>query len=253
MRTLLLALAVSFCGGFAAAPSAASSLVVREIVARDSAQLFRVSLVVFNARDYRVRIVDNAKPDGSPKFIRLSDAMESLHGLAGCNGGFFTRVPFDPFGLMIVGGRKFGAFDRASWMNGVLVARDGTCALEPSSSFEITPPITEALQSGPWLVRDGRSESSFEQQQIARRTFIGKSSDGRWAIGVCSACTLATLSRVLRNDAVVAAIDLTLALNLDGGPSSGLWAKAGPRNFYEPEGWAVRNFVGVFPITAETK
>ena len=207
--------------------------------------------MVFDERYQHIRIVNNAAADGTARFENISTATASLHALAACNGGFFIRTPFDPFGLMICDGKSFGTYDRDSWMNGVIVVRETGCMLETTQAFKLSPQIRDALQSGPWLVRDGHSEPMLDQQLLARRTFIARSSRGMWALGSCSACTLQTLAELLRDDAVTAKINIVQGLNLDGGPSTGLWAKNHPNDFYDPEGWAVRNFVAVFPNAPE--
>jgi hypothetical protein len=171
--------------------------------------------------------------------------MESYHCVAGCNGGFFERRPFTPVGGMISEGRRLSAVDPKNWMKGLLVVRAGHATLESSEKFQDAAEVTDLLQSGTWLVRDGKSETDSSRTQIARRTFVCSNGKGTWAIGASERCTLHELATILKSAEVTAVLDIQIALNFDGGPSTGLWLRQSPDNFYLPEKWAVRNYIGV--------
>ncbi len=219
---------------------------VREIVASAGDRRVRVTLVLFDSKDFVLRIVDNVASGEAAKYRRLASAMRSLDAVAGCNGGFFERHPFAPVGVMTSDGVRTGTLDPASWMKGLIVMRNDGPHLESTESFRDTPDIKQLLQSGPWLVRAGLAESSNDPR-MAPRTFIGRETGLRWALGLSEPCTLAELAAVLTSEPVAAALRLDQALNLDGGPSSGLWAKKREGEFSVPERWTVRNYVAVFP------
>jgi exopolysaccharide biosynthesis protein len=141
------------------------------------------------------------------------------------NGGFFREENgiFIPTGLTIVDeeviGRSFGSFAGM-----FAITLDGPelrwLAQQPYDSAE---PLLAALQSFPMLVRPG-GELGFAQEhednQRARRTVIGQDRDGRLLFIVASigTFTLHELSAYL----VGSDFNLDIAINLDGGPSSGL-------------------------------
>jgi len=245
-------LLIVFCGAFAAiafAADADSEIGVRlhDIRISHNGRTIRLSLAIFDEKKFSIRIVDNAAPGDQPRFASLAIAMDQLGCVAGCNGGFFTRHPFDPFGLMISEGREFGTFDPASWMNGLLIIRDGKTTLEPCSSLKGKSGITGLLQAGPWLIRQGTPEPNLDKDRYASRTFVCRNDHGIWAIGASDPCTPQELASLLTSAVVKDAIEIQQALNLDGGPSTGLWLKQSPANFYVREGWPVRNYVGVVP------
>lgn len=222
---------------------------MHRLTLRERDRSLALSIVVFYPERHRLRVIDNATPEGRPIHDNLRQAMKTGgRFLAGCNGGFFRRDPFAPVGFMIGDGRATGEFDPTLWMKGLLVVRGGRPALEPTQGFDATDPtITDLLQTGPWLVRDGRSEPDNNPRRHAARTFIGQGARGDWFIGVSEACSLDELARFLRLPALVSLVDVQRALALDGGPSTGLWARADGFDFYRAEAWTVRNFIGIEP------
>jgi len=206
-----------------------------------------LSLVVFTTKDFTVRVIDNSSEKDASKYPDLATAMTENGCVAGCNGGFFSRKPFAPVGGMISNGITVSRVNRHTWMKGLLVVRQGQPALELVDAFDSNTGITELLQSGTWLVREGKSETDNSRDKIARRTFIGHDAYGRWFLGASSPCTLHELAAALRAPEVHAVIDVQSALNLDGGPSTGLWLKQSPEDYYLQELWPDRNYVGIVP------
>jgi Phosphodiester glycosidase len=220
---------------------------LQELLVDSSGRGLRVSLAIFASKDFVVRVIDNLAEGDQPKFTNLADAMKACRCVAGCNGGFFERHPFSSVGLMISDGQRFGRFDPASWMKGLVVVRGGRATLESAESFQDSPGITELIQTGPWLVQAGRSESDSSRTQLARRTFICHNGHGLWAIGASDPCTLHELAKLLKGPEISAVLEVQSALNFDGGPSTGLWVEGSSDNFYLPERWPVRNYLGIAP------
>ena len=235
------------CGCRALTAKEPSLIAPQETIITVGDRNVRLTLAVFSIGQCFIQVIDNAGPNDSAKFERLVNAMEANGCIAGCNGGFFNRHPFAPVGGMISNSRRISAVKSKTWMKGLLVVRNGHPSLESVDSFHDTPDITDLLQSGTWLVRAGQSETDNSRAQVAPRTFICHDGKGRWAIGISERCTLDELAALLRNDRITAIIDVREALNLDGGPSTGLWLKGEPDDFYMPEKWPVRNYVGISP------
>ena len=192
-------------------------------------------------------VIDNGPRRAEAPYRNLADAMERLRCEAGTNGGFFDIATFQPNGLMIGQGRSVGQFDRKNWAEGVLAVRDGTPILVDRDRFELDPALTELLQSGPWLVRRGISQSGYQNDEMRRRrTFIATDGRGTWLLGYVSGSTLRELAVALRSTAISSVMPVEDALNLDGGPSSGLWIRRGaePSRYIEEE-TIVRNFIGI--------
>jgi uncharacterized protein YigE (DUF2233 family) len=96
--------------------------------------------------------------------------------------------------------------------------------------YDPAEPLVGAVQSFPLLVKPGGELGfplSADNGARARRSVIAKDRVGRILLMVAPRgyFTLHELSAWL----TASDLDLDIALNLDGGPSSGLWAAAGMR------------------------
>lgn len=235
-------------GQNASAPVPAPAPVLHALTPRVNDRSVRLWLTIFPTAHFTLRVIDNAAANGRPRYFDLAAAMKAEGCIAGVNGGFFDRDPFNPVGLMISDGRRAGVFQGQGWLRGLLVLRADGPALEESAGFDPAQPgLLGLLQSGPWLVRAGQAETDNSRAPTDKRTFIGHDGKGRWFLGYCDACSLHELAGLLRGSEVAAVIDVKSALNLDGGPSSGFWIGAGAQKFHRQEYWSVRNFIGATP------
>lgn len=135
------------------------------------------------------------------------------------------------------------------------MVRQGKAALVWENEFMAAPDITEFVQCSPWLVSDGRVwpvPAPKEPEQRNHRTFIMTDSAGRWAIGICKRAGLLELAQILVTPGIITEMKVKRVLNLDGGPSTGLWCcGADGREHFEKPGWAVRNAIVVVPRDAK--
>ncbi len=136
------------------------------------------------------------------------------------NGGFFTEE-FTATGLIVADGAASGV-SYGDFAGMLAIAEAGPelrwLAERPYSPTE---PLQFALQSFPVLVKPGGVLGyPDEDGNSARRTVIGLDDDGRFLIILTRQgnFTLHQLSQWLTNSD----LGLDIALNLDGGPSSGL-------------------------------
>jgi len=141
------------------------------------------------------------------------------------NGGYFRLEDGSaiPNGLSVVGGQGFGS-TYGEFGGMFAVTGQGPelrwLAQEPYNPSE---PLLAAIQSFPVLVKPG-GELGFPEQEednrAARRSVIAMDRDGRVVLIVASIgnFTLHRLSAYL----VGSDLDLDIAINLDGGPSSGI-------------------------------
>lgn len=141
------------------------------------------------------------------------------------NGGYFRleSESYIPNGLTVVGGERIGG-TYADFAGMFAVTGDGPelrwLAREP---YDPNEPLLAALQSFPVLVKPG-GELGFpernEDGRAARRSVIAQDRDKRVLFLVASVgnFTLHGLSVYL----VESDLDLDIAINLDGGPSSGM-------------------------------
>lgn len=136
------------------------------------------------------------------------------------NGGFFTEAN-EATGLMVVDGQASGT----SYVDfgGMLAITEAGPEIRWLVERPYTPDdsLRYALQSFPMLVKPGGVPGYLDEDgRPARRTVIGMDENGRFLIILTrrSRFTLSQLSTWL----AASDLDLDLALNLDGGTSSGL-------------------------------
>lgn len=152
--------------------------------------------------------------------LSLQQWLVDEEALAVVNGGFFTEG-FEATGLTIADGQVHGStFQGFGGMfsvdaNGPRLRWLGQQPYDPSES------LVAGLQSFPILVKpDGQGGYSDDNALRARRTVIGRDGSGRILLIVASAGTF-TLSE-LSDFLIDSDLELEVALNLDGGGSSGL-------------------------------
>ncbi|MCB8985370.1 MAG: phosphodiester glycosidase family protein [Ardenticatenaceae bacterium] len=153
-------------------------------------------------------------PQSIPQWQAETDALLVV------NGGFFTPENVAT-GLIITegvaNGSSYGDFA------GMLAIDDGGPHLRWLRERPYTPdePLLYALQSFPMLVQPGGALGFPEEDGVkARRTVIAQDRNGRvlFIFAPWGSLTLHELSRFL----VQSDLDLDIAFNLDGGPSTGM-------------------------------
>jgi uncharacterized protein YigE (DUF2233 family) len=147
------------------------------------------------------------------------------------NGGYFRREQgeFVPDGLIVSGGEAFGV--SYGEYAGMFAVGDGGPELRwlKTKPYDPAEKLRSALQSFPMLIKPG-GETGFPAESDdgirARRTVVGQDRGGRVLFLIASreSFTLRALSVYLHDSD----LGLDIAMNLDGGPSSGLML-ASPR------------------------
>jgi hypothetical protein len=141
------------------------------------------------------------------------------------NGGYFRKENerYIPNGLTVTYGEVIGS--SYGDFGGMLAITENGPELRWLAQTPYNPmePLRGALQSFPLLVKPGCEigfPSDLEDNQQARRTVIGQDTQGRILIILAPMgyFTLHQLSAYL----IASDLSLDIALNLDGGPSSGL-------------------------------
>lgn len=171
--------------------------------------------------------------DATPK--SLDAWQKQKNALMVVNGGFYSidNERYFPDGLTIVNGQASG---RSFGRGGMLAIDESRAKLrwlaqEPYNSFE---PLQAALQSFPILVTPGGGigfGAERESNASARRTVIGQDKAGRilFIVAPGGYFTLHQLSVYLTE----ADLNLDIAINLDGGGSTGILV-ANPRELISP-------------------
>ena len=203
-------------------------------------------LYLFDSRRYSLKIIDQGGVR-SQTYRDLEHAMQAHNCVAGSNGGFFGKDG-NPLGLVVADGRRSGKPNRASDLTSGVLFQDGARLriMRASSYFQNGDNPYQLLQTGPFLVENGKAVEGLSAKRHARRTFILTDGGNQWAIGYAPPTTLAQLAATLAQHKQFTPFKVQTALNLDGGSSSGLWVKRGDHlPLYLREIRPIRNFVGI--------
>jgi len=178
-----------------------------------------VYMLRLNLKEFRLDVAYHQIPQ------TLEDWHAETKALIVVNGGYFRREndKYIPDGLIIVNGEKIGSgYDEFA---GMLAITDNGAQLRwlADEPYDPNEQLLAALQSFPVLVRPGGElgfPERYEDNQQARRTVIGQDKNSRIILIVASQgyFTLHQLSVYLTESD----LNLDIAVNLDGGPSSGI-------------------------------
>jgi exopolysaccharide biosynthesis protein len=179
-------------------------------------------LIVFHPNRFAIRVVSNEEG----RYGSVADAAAAFDAVAGVNGGYF-QLDGTPVGLLISDNRTIHQFGTAKLLSGVVFVRDGKPGLVRSSRFARLKDVSEAIQSGPFLVEDGRVLTGLNNGRSAARTFVFAGSNSVWGFGICRSVTLAEMGQILSTPNLLGPTSVISALNLDGGSSTQFWARSG--------------------------
>ena len=151
---------------------------------------------------------------------QVSEWFTSARPLLAVNAGYFTE-DYHATGMIISDGTRRG--QSYTGFGGMFAVRADKVEVRwlVAKPYSPSEPLRQAVQAFPMLVHSGgKAGLSEDDGQIARRSVVGQDRKGR-IVFVVSPDAFFTLKNLA---AFLAASDLGLdtALNLDGGPSSGL-------------------------------
>ena len=111
-------------------------------------------------------------------------------------------------------------------------------------------PTQHLLQTGPFLVENDGEVQGLDDRERRPRSFIAWNGRNRWAFGVAEGATLTDLGSALAAQPLPG-MNITTALNLDGGRSSDLWVSpevsGGPVSTRRVWNRPVRNYLLLIP------
>lgn len=200
-------------------------------------------LVFFDTRSCDLRVIEQPAKEGARNLEEIARANGAL---ASCNGGYFDVPNFLTSGLQIVAGNTQGELVREPLWGCVLV-RSGVTELLPMEEFKDGTGVTDFIQCTPMYVLDGRAVQIGDGTRNSR-TFVLTDQSGHWAIGTCKNIGVQELADLLATPGIIREFAVKRALNLDGGPSTGLWWKDETgTGHYDKEKWRVKNMLLVMP------
>lgn len=145
------------------------------------------------------------------------------------NGGYFDEH-FQPTGLLIKDGLEIGSNRYDDDRSGSLIITDHPYIIDTADTPipEISPAVS-VLQSFPLLISKGLPAIKEDSNKLARRTVVAADKSGDFLIIIADKTPVSLYA--LMNTLLESDLELEIALNLDGGPSTTLSAKT--ENFEE--------------------
>ena len=162
------------------------------------------------------------------------------------NGGFFENGPNEtrfPLGLIIADGMQRNP--KVDWgSGGILLRSRDEARIVPLPAFGNEPGITEAIQSKPILVKDGKSGIYTSRPEYFNRTAVGLDASGNYiCIGAFTdngdAVSLYEFAELLIRLREIGGPSIQDALALDGGPSAHIYIPSIHKHY----GYATDNYV----------
>lgn len=220
-------------------------------------ELVRASLKRGHTPGGRAHLVF-ATPEAVTLEIELNPERSPLAKLGGdalltMNAAFFTPS-YTPTGLLVSKGRQLHPFVREAGGAGSGVVLETEAGVEMLERDEVKArdlgAARWAIQAGPRIIERGGVPGIRADDRVrAHRSFLGKDHRGRLVLGVVlgpsgfgSGPSLHELQQLLLDEALMEH-RLDFALNLDGGPSTGLYLRHPEHPLVEPEGAAVYSYL----------
>ena len=169
--------------------------------------------------------------------IPLDELAQSLDALIMINGGYFDHE-LQPVGLNVRAGEQVQAIDEQGSLSGVVMIDDaGAIQLVRRQDYAPASTLVEAIQAGPFLIDPGGERGIYSNDfKRAERSAIGMTENGRIVLLTTSEVTLFELAAILDSDpAAIGVGRFDRVLNLDGGPSCGLYLQSLPDETRLPE------------------
>ncbi len=212
----------------------------------ESPEKTEMTLVRFSESAFDVVVIGQGERSEA---VGLPELLRSVGAPAGCNGGYFEMPDFGVYGLQISNGVAIGDIGKRGPLDGALIVRHGQPAIVRSMEMDEVEGITQMVMCSPILVWGGTlTFPKTTDEPYAPRTFVATDGKGQWLIGVSKRNTLSGLADFLKTQTQVTGFTVRYAMNLDGGPSSGLWCKSvDGRELHKKEGTRVKNVIALVP------
>ncbi len=177
-----------------------------------------------------------AQDRSNPKII--SQWQQKLKAEIVINGGYFDENN-ESTGFLKIEGEKFGnlSINGKNGYTGMLLIKDNQPELRylPAENYK-NEKVNFALQTFPTLIYNNKSLITEDSGKTARRTVLAQTKDKKTYIIISeSFISLYKLAQWLENSE----LDISIAINLDGGPSTGLIVK----DYYKSDSALVPNVV----------
>ncbi|HSW92956.1 MAG TPA: phosphodiester glycosidase family protein [Gammaproteobacteria bacterium] len=207
--------------------------------------------VTFN-RDYHANF--HLQENVIQFFANYLDAFTHNHDfIVGINGGFYYP-DFTPAGLLIYHGKTVKPLVRSSIFKACVLI-DSTQKIRLETDLDQCKKATNAMQTGPLLIENGKVNTDLlriqqKSKSLAaffnphKRTLLALTGQNRLVMITTSPLALFDVARFLQDHPdAVGATHIQMAVNLDGGSSTGMYIRFPDQPFYFHELKHVKTFI----------
>jgi len=175
---------------------------------------------------------------------------EKMDAIAMINGSFFNP-DLGILGLCVSQGKVVSPLARYGCNDGVFFTRGKKAGLVHRDHYHGSG-VENAVQTGPWLVRNRKIQEGFRgKDRVTRRSCVGMDKKGRVVLvvtdSIFSGITLTHLARLLAAPSEEGGFACVDALNLDGGTSTQAVLRTPDENHLVRGFLNVPVLIGVFP------
>jgi len=207
--------------------------------------------IVWNDKSYAYILEREIFPNGISLINNTADKKSadeitrSFSCNAGINGGFYDTEN-KPLGWMVIRGRELSKSRNSQLLNGYILIKGSNFSIR----FSKEDAVDYGLQTGPILFSQGRAQKLVMfRDKPARRMIIGTAGDGVFILAIfnkeadTAGPNLADLPEILSEIGNKENMDITEAINLDGGSASALYTPQGKLSETSPVGswWCINN------------
>src|SRR5579872_2356299 len=189
-------------------------------------------------------------------FADYLDALSLHHDfIIGINGGFY-QTDFTPLGLFIYQGKTIKPLIRSSLLKScVAIDKNNKILLETDLTQCIK--VDNAIQTGPLLIQDGKVNTQLQDMQKKsksmedffsphKRTLLALTNENQLLMITTSSLSLIDTANFLQNNPdAFGVLKIKIAVNLDGGSSTGMFIRFPDGPFYYHELKHVKTFIFV--------
>ena len=158
------------------------------------------------------------------------------------NGGYFEK-DYSPSGFLVVAGKRIEAklFDQDT--TGLLTITAGKVSIRDlrRNSIKQDEQFAFALQSYPFLIKDSQPTLTIDSRKRAQRTAVGVDAEKNVYIITLYSTELSLYE--FMKELIATGIPFTDVLNLDGGPSTGIFANWNKNNFLNDSSTKVSSII----------
>lgn len=185
---------------------------------------------------------------GEKKATSLKELEKKYNSLVIINGSYFDEN-YSPVGMLKIDNKLLNPKNEVG-SSGILAVKDNEVAIFHKKESNLYKDYPNIMQNGPLLVENnGKNGIYSDDKEYSSRTAIGITKDNKTILVVADRSASPSLwefAKLLSTPESQGGFECKIAINLDGGSSTGLRVKTPNKKIVVEENDFIHNAVGVF-------